>query len=91
MNSVEIGIAWFAEEQWPRYRTLMVDDTDELYSEWKRKAEAALESLQKEGVRARKVPVDLSEFELWCRASKKPFDSASRALYVQHLLQSKKA
>jgi hypothetical protein len=69
----------------------MVDEIDEHYSDWKRKAEQTFERLKKEGVRVRKVPVDLSEFELWCRAAKKPFDSASRASYVQHLLQSKKA
>jgi hypothetical protein len=91
MKTIEVGIAWFAEEQWPAYRRLMVDEVDEHYTDWKRKSDEMFERLKKEGMRVRKVPVDLSDFELWCRASRKPFDSASRASYVQHLLRTKKA
>jgi hypothetical protein len=89
--SLNVGVAWFAEEQWPRYRQLMTDDTDELYADWRKKAQETFDRLKKEGVRVRKVPIDLTEFELWCRASQKPFTGASRAAYAQHLLTTKQA
>jgi hypothetical protein len=87
MNTIiEVGIAWFSEEQWPAYQRLMTDETDESYLDWKRKAGEFFTRMKKEGVRVRKVPVDVMEFELWCRASKRPFVAASRAAYVTHLL-----
>jgi len=82
-NPIVIGLGWYTEEQWPEYLRLMEDDVDEVHAVWLKKALDLEKMMKKEGFVVVRVPVDLGEFELWCKARQRKKDGASRAEYVQ--------
>jgi hypothetical protein len=81
---VVAGVAWFRPEQWHLLRSLAADadELEETFSEWEAIAEKAIRDLAGEGVRARKVDVDVHALQQWCLAQKRPLDGSARAAYA---------
>jgi hypothetical protein len=79
-----LGIGWYRKEQWDYLRSI-APDRDKLEATWEGWAEFAekkMIELMKDGHQVQKVPIDVTEFELWCRSKRRPCDSAARAAYV---------
>jgi hypothetical protein len=85
------GIGWYRKDQWEHLRRISADQ-DQLeatWEEWTENAERMLIKLMKEGCMPQKVPIDVSELELWCRARNRPCDGAARSEYVIWRMNSK--
>jgi hypothetical protein len=54
-----------------------------VHAVWLKKALDLEKMIKKEGFEVVRVPVDLNEFELWCKTRQRKRDGASRAQYVQ--------
>jgi hypothetical protein len=76
------GIAWYHKKEWADFRRLTGDRVEETHEEWQRNARKLCGRMNKKNVVVRKVPVDVSELALWCRANNKPCDTNARAEYV---------
>jgi len=86
----EIGLAWFTRDAW-HHLVAVADDRealDDMFEEWERTALAAIQNLETLGRRTRKVPIDINALVTWCRQNNRRIDSAARADFVTHLLQS---
>ncbi|MDO8544888.1 MAG: hypothetical protein Q7S40_30960 [Opitutaceae bacterium] len=79
-----MGIGWYKKEHWEHLKRISVDqDTlEHTWDEWAENAEQKMVQLIKDGHNVQKVPVDVLELELWCRARGKPCDGAARAEYI---------
>jgi hypothetical protein len=84
-----VGIAWYSLSQWRRLREVSADpkELEQTYEEWRASCERTMGELAAEGVRAHKVPVDVSELEKWCRRKNRPVDGNARAAYVSEWMQ----
>lgn len=76
------GIAWYQKAQWADFRRLTEDRVEKTHDEWERNARKLCERMRKKGIIVQKVPVDISELALWCRANNKRCDTNARAEYV---------
>ncbi len=86
-----LGIGWYRKEQWEHLRSI-APDRDRLeatWEEWAEVAEKKMIELMKAGHQVQKVPVDVAEFELWCRAKKRLCDGAARSEYIAARLSAK--
>jgi polyphosphate kinase 2 (PPK2 family) len=82
MNQVKITIAWFTSEQWPEVQRIMADKATESYKQWLRHARELETRLTKEGIDFARHPMDLADFQFWCKRKGRKLDAASRAAYV---------
>jgi hypothetical protein len=86
-----VGIAWYREEQWSRLRELEADPDKlhDTYEQWLASIRKTLAALRSEGVLVQKVPLDVDEVAEWCAQRGRPFNGASRSVYVLEALQAK--
>jgi hypothetical protein len=79
-----VALAWYQRQQWARLHTLAADEEklDDRYDDWLASAEQAIADLRELGIVADKCVLDVEAAAEWCRARKRPFDSAARADYV---------
>jgi hypothetical protein len=78
------GLGWYSKEQWPEYLRMMEDDElNCTHEEWLKKALDVERQMKKQGVEIVRVPVDLSDFYLWCSVRSKKRDGTARAEYVR--------
>lgn len=87
-----LGIGWYRKDQWEYLRSIAPDREvlEATWEEWAEIAEERMIELMKAGHQVQKVPVDVSEFELWSRSKKRPCDSAARAEYIVTQLAAKR-
>jgi hypothetical protein len=67
----------------------MEDDVDKVHAVWLQKALDLERDLKKKGIEVVRVPVDLIDFDLWCKTHQRKRDGASRAVYVQENLRER--
>lgn len=89
MPEVVSAIGWYEESQWPEYVRLMVDNKEPSYADWRQKALALEEEMKGQGLQVRRVPVDLSEFELWCKVRKRRRDAHARSEFVTQQIKGR--
>ena len=79
-----VGIGWYKKEQWDELRRVSVDrgTLEPTWEEWAAVAEQRMIDLMRLGTNVQKVPVDVGELVLWCRAQNRPVDGEARATYV---------
>lgn len=79
-----IGIGWYKKEQWDDLRRVSVDREilENTWEEWATVAERRMIDLMRLGSNVQKVPVDVDDLVLWCRAQYRPVDADARATYV---------
>lgn len=84
------GVAWYRREDWSRLREIASDraNLDDSYEAWLAGAQKTLLELAVAGVAARRVNVDVEALVRWCRAERRPVDSAARAAFVADQLRS---
>lgn len=79
-----VGFAWYSLRDWVRLKSA-ADDPEglhETYVEWVKQAETSIATLRSAGVDVRRVPVDMTELEGWCREHNVPNTGANRAMFV---------
>ena len=79
-----VGIAWFRAADWARLLEVS-DDRDKLedsHSKWLEQANQVLRELEKGGLKARRVVVDLDELMHWAAARNLPINGESRSKFV---------
>src|SRR5881628_1589568 len=83
-QKVIAGIAWFCADQWHLLRSLAADadKLEQTHAEWETTAEKAIRDLARQGVSARKVPVDVNDLQEWCSVRQRPLDASARAQYA---------
>lgn len=84
-RKVITGIAWFRSDQWEMLRTLATDADilEETYERWVAIAKKTIRDFEREGVTARKVPIDVNELKEWCAVQQCPLDASARAAYAR--------
>ena len=84
------GVAWYRREDWSRLREIASDraNLDDSCEAWLAGAQKTLLELAVAGVAARRVNVDVEALVRWCRAERRPVDSAARAAFVADQLRS---
>lgn len=87
MANILLGIGWFAAEQWPEVQRTMEDKNSETYAQWLTHALDLEERLNKEGFEVVRYPVDIGDFEIWCRRKGKTRNAAARSEYVVERIQ----
>jgi hypothetical protein len=90
MNRIIIGIAWFTPGQWPEVQRIMEDKTKESYAEWLAHGKDLERKLKKEGFAFERVPMDLGDFEIWCKRKAKKLNAGARAEYVADIMRKRK-
>ena len=88
---VPVAIAWYAAEQWQRWKEVVDDpqNFEETHAEWQGVFERGLLYLRDEGFDPHKVPVDVDELVAWCRREGRPADSAARSAFAADKLRAK--
>jgi hypothetical protein len=84
-----MGVGWYRRDQWALLREVAAD-RDKLgnsYEEWLAGAQQTLLRMSAEGVRARRVDVDVGALIRWCQAEARSVDAAARAEFVATLLR----
>lgn len=83
-QKVVAGIAWFRADQWQLLRSLATDADilEQTHKEWVALAEKTIRDLAREGVTARKVPVDVNDLVEWCATQRRPLNASARAQYA---------
>lgn len=83
-----VGIAWYTEGEWGRFRAA-VSDPDRLeptYAEWVAVAEKAMAEFRKAGLNPRRVLIRVEAFVAWCESEGRLPDSGARAAYVTEVM-----
>ena len=75
-----LAVAWLEERDWPRWQS--IDDQLLPYAGWLRKTESLIVQSQHGGGQVVKILVDPESFVAWCKATSKPINRQSRALYA---------
>ena len=81
-----IGIFSIKESQWTDFLEVM-DDSETNYStwkEWKKGTEKLEKEIKKNGDEVVRLPLDLNDFQLWCRTNDRAKDGPTRAEYLAH-------
>ena len=86
---LNMGIAWFYEEDWKEWKKISADEIEDNYEDWLLSATMMKKDLEKEGHKVEKVFIKPKEFKEWCKKNKKRLDSSSRSDYVTRLLLEK--
>lgn len=79
-----IGIAWYRPRDWERLRQLSTDseNLEDSHGEWLVGVNRAVREMEKEGLRIRKVIVDLDELVGFCQREAVQLDAAARSSFV---------
>jgi len=87
-----IGVAWIAKSQWVVLQSVCVDGwlVQKSYGQWRKESRDVMAAIQKTGIRAQKVTVDVDLFVVWCRQHSRPVNSAALAGYVNDCLADSK-
>jgi hypothetical protein len=83
-----VALPWYSEEGWERLRSA-VPDPDTLgadYGDWRADADAAVDRLEAEGGKPRRVYMDAEAFLRWCSEHTRVPDSASRRAFAVEAL-----
>jgi len=80
----KVGFAWYRANQWEQLRAVAIDrDTlHDTYAAWVVDATRAFMELQKAGVDAQKIDVDLDELMDWCKRKHCVVDGEARSMFV---------
>lgn len=83
-REVVLGIAWFRADQWELLRSLSTDADvlEPTHAQWEKLARKTLRDLGRQGVLARKVDVDVEQWQAWCVAQQRTLDASARAAYA---------
>ena len=86
---IEIGVAWYRREQWSLLLSLIPDPKSfpNTYDEWSARASETLRQLDKEGVAAQKVDVEVTALIRWAESLGRVPNGDARAEYASHLLR----
>ena len=86
-QKVQIGVAWYTEQEWAKVRSAAVDSErfESTYSEWVAMAEEALAEMLARGVVAEKCCIQSDTLLAWCLAHGRLNDAASRAAFVSEV------
>ena len=81
MPEMKLGVSWFRERDFPRWRELDPQFCRD-YDVWLSRMGRAKASFKTEGIVLVPVPVTPDEFVAWADASGRDYGQASRAAYV---------
>src|SRR5262245_19523980 len=86
---VVVGIAWYSPFQLKRLREVSADPDvlEPTHREWVASYQRTARDLTEQGLEVRKVFVDVSELEKWCRHKNLLIDGEARAQYVLERVQ----
>ncbi|HEY7119072.1 MAG TPA: hypothetical protein VH475_20950 [Tepidisphaeraceae bacterium] len=81
-------MAWFRPEDWNRLLEISVDRDrlERSHAEWVRSANRVMRRLERQGLRPRRVIVDLDELIAWCGQRGLPIDGGARADFASEKL-----
>ena len=89
-----VGVAWYRARDWNRLRQICADPEalEESHGEWLRTANRILREVEKrDGVRMRKVIVDLDELVEFCHREGIALDAKARSRFVAEKLEVEEA
>ncbi len=88
-NRVVLCFAWYDKPQWELLCTLVPDrsELDDTYDQWQQSARRAIRMIEANGYKVRRMSVDVSALEAWCREHDRPINGEARAEYVAQLAQ----
>ena len=88
-KTMTIGGAWYLPEQWNKLKEISVDrdDLEDTYEEWLANAEQSVAQMSAAGVTVKKVIVQITELESWCRAKNLEINGKSRAEFVANKMR----
>ncbi len=86
------GIAWYRQDQWSQLRDASADPDvlEKTYEEWLSVTHRAIVDFASEGIRTKRVALDVGELVEWCRSNKRPLDSSARAEFTTRKLKRKR-
>lgn len=89
-ETVEVGVAWYAPDQWHLVKTSSMDPErfEDSFEEWVAVAESALKDLLAAGIVGQPFLIHADELLAWCLAHGKPNNAAARAEFVADRMRS---
>lgn len=94
-TNIESGMAWYKPGQWEALKRLSADgdEIENTYMEWIEYVQKKMKEFEAEGVKFKKVAVDVGELLAWCNENNLPMTGKSRSSFVAHKLyeQDKKS
>jgi hypothetical protein len=79
-----VGVAWYRREEYALLRALASDAESmaATYEEWLAGATKLVADLQRQGVNAHRVDVEVRELAAWCERQGRPLDGAARSEFA---------
>ena len=90
-NDIEFAFCWFDKEQWQLLAEIDQGGVDDTYEEWRNNANDAISKIEKNGQKAIKVSIKVSELQRWCQEKGVKPNSKSRSEYVAILARERDA
>jgi len=81
MKMQGLGVAWFREDDWPRWLAMDANFQPD-YQHWLRRMNAVFTDLQAKGVPVVKVVLDPAEFLEWSSANGRGVGTGARAAFA---------
>jgi hypothetical protein len=80
-RKVVVGVAWFRPQDWNRLLELSEDrdGLEDSHGAWRDSANRLIRELERGGIHARRVVIDLDELVAWCKEQNRPLNGAARA------------
>ena len=84
-----IGVCWYKEEQWGRFKEIVSDpeNIEDTYQQWRKDAEKAFNEIRASGANIKKVLVDTEEMLMWANEQNRPLNGETRSEYAAFILQ----
>jgi len=86
-SSTNVGIAWYAREDWPRALNVFSDRLllPSSYDKWLTSAEFLADSIRMKGATPVKVYIDPASFSKWCQQNGFSPNAKARSEYASRL------
>jgi len=88
-----VGIAWFRAADWTRLLEISEDrnELEDSHAKWLEQANRVLREVEKGGLKARRVVINLDELLAWAAARKVPIDGKCRSNFVAEKVRQEEA
>lgn len=82
-------MAWYSAAEWERVKETVPDPErlEESYEAWESLANATMSKLERAGITAERVPLDLDRLLAWCKENDRDPDSEARAHFAAEELR----
>jgi hypothetical protein len=85
-DDLVVGFGWYDRAQWQRLTEVVPDrsELDSTFEQWETSATETFEGLRRNGVKVKRIDVDVEAMLAWCAERSLPLTSEARAEYITY-------